>query len=109
MEDNLLENIRRFKHSGDVVFDMGDWTSSCILYFKTLFVVIDLIIYRRFGKTPKDHSERFRLLEKNFSDYYTTLDKLFPIYRSTYSLLISKEDCEEVKKNVERILEEQGI
>lgn len=109
MEENLLRNIRQFKKSAERVYCSSDWTSSCILYFKTLFGLLDLIIYRQFGKTPKDHRERFRILEKGFKDHYSILDRLFPIYRSTYSLLINKEDCEEVRKNVERLVEEQGI
>ncbi|NQU78958.1 hypothetical protein HQ545_04280 [Candidatus Woesearchaeota archaeon] len=69
----------------------------------------DLIIFRKKRMTPKDHTERFRMLEKDFPDIYTVLDKTFQIYRDTYSLNIDKKKCEEVKQHVIRIAKEQEI
>ena len=74
-----------------------------------MFLVLDYIILKKEGKTPKDHAERFRILEKGFPDFYTLLDRYFPIYRDTYSLTIDKDKCDEVKENVERIIKEQKI
>ena len=109
MKRDLIKNIKDFKNSAEIVYKTGDYTSSTILYFKCLFVVLDLIILQKKGKTPKDHTERFNILKENFSELYLFLDKHYYLYRQTYSLTIDKLTCGEVRKNVERIIEEYKI
>jgi hypothetical protein len=108
-EKILLENIKNFIQSAYVIYNLHDFTSSAILYFKAFFSILDLIILREDGKIPKDHSERFRMLESKHIELYASLDKLYPLYRDTYSLIINKEDCNRIKENVERIVKEQRI
>ena len=86
-----------------------DYTSATILYFKSLFVLLDYVLYQSTGETPKDHTERFRLLEKHYPQLYLFLDKYFQIYRNTYSITIDKEKCDMVRTNVKRIIEQQKI
>ena len=108
-EKILEENIKEFQGSADLVYKKNDFTSATILYFKTLFGVLDLIILKNTGKIPKDHSERFRMLESSFSNLYKTLDELYSIYRNTYTAKINKENCDRIKENVQRIIKEQKI
>ena len=98
-----------FLKSANIIYFQKDYTSSAILYFKCLFVLLDYIILKDLGKTPKDHTERFRILQKNYSDLYTVLDKLFSVYRNTYSLTISKIDCDKVKEDVQKIIKKYKI
>ena len=109
MRYDLIKNIKDFKNSAEIVYATGDYTSSTILYFKCLFVVLDTIILQKKGKTPKDHTERFNILKENFPELYSFLDKYYIVYRQTYSLTIDKLTCEEIKKNVERIIKEYEI
>jgi HEPN domain-containing protein len=109
MEKELLHQVKRFWHSAELVYRNNDYTSATILYFKALFVLLDYIILQQSGKTPKDHTERFRQLEKDMPKYYRILDKYYPIYRDTYSLSIEKEKCNEVRNNVRKIAQEQKI
>ena len=109
MKDALLKNIKNFKSSAEIVYKTGDYTSSTILYFKCLFVILDIIILQKKGKTPKDHTERFSILKENFPELYSFLDRNYQVYRQTYSLTIDKLACEEIKKNVERIIKEYKI
>ena len=109
MKEDLIKNIRSFKNSAEIVYNSSDYTSSTILYFKCLFVVLDFIILQKKGKTPKDHTERFNILKEDFPELYLFLDKYYPIYRQTYSLAIDKLMCDEVKQNVERIIKEHKI
>ena len=108
-KDILKENIKKFIKSAAIVYNTGDFTSSSILYFKAFFAVLDLVILKKIGKTPKDHSERFRILESEFSNLYFSLDKLYYIYRNSYNLIINKYDCDKIKNDVERIIKEQRI
>jgi len=95
------EQILIFKRSADQIYSLKDYTSATILYFKTLFAIHDCILLEKIGYAPKDHSERFRLLEKNYPEEYKILDKEFNTYRSTYSRIISKETCDRIKKIIE--------
>jgi len=109
MEQDLLKNIKTLLKSADLVYNTGDYTSATILYFKAAFAILDLIILRATGNSPKDHSERFRILQKSFPDLYDFIDKYFKIYRDTYSITISRSVCDEFKKNVRQIIERYKI
>lgn len=109
MKEGLLKNIKNFKNSAEIVYGSGDYTSSTILYFKCLFAVLDFIILQKKGKTPKDHTERFKILKEGFPELYSFLDKYYTIYRQTYSLTIDKPTCNEIKKNAERIIKEYKV
>lgn len=100
MKMELIENVLTFRKSAELVYQSKDYTSATILYFKALFVALDIIILRKTKKTPKDHSERFRILEKDFPEEYVHLDKYFNIYQSTYTITIKKEICEEIRTYV---------
>lgn len=108
-EQNLIKNIKIILNSANLVYSTRDYTSATILYFKAAFTVLDLVILKQQGYTPKDHTERFGILEKHFPNLYSFLDKYFEIYRQTYSLTIKKEICEEIKENVARIVKEHQI
>ncbi len=107
--DELLTSIRTFWKSAEMVYKSGDYTSAATLYFKCLFVLLDLIILKNKRITPKDHTDRFRILQRDFFVLYSALDRIFPIYRDTYSLQVEKDKCNEVRSYVLRISQEQGI
>src|SRR3989338_4934343 len=95
------EQILVFKKSADSLYKSGDYTSATILYFKTWFALQDYILLEKIGQTPKDHTERFRLLESNFPQTYVLLDKEFTTYRDTYSKIVNKVTCDRIKTIVE--------
>lgn len=95
------KQVLTFKKSADMIYGLKDYTSATILYFKTLFAIHDLILLEKIGYAPKDHNERFRLLEKEFHDDYLIIDSEFNTYRTTYSRIVSKETCDRIKKLVE--------
>ena len=107
--EELLNNIKTFWKSAELVYNSGDYTSASTLYFKCLFVLLDLIILKNKHITPKDHTDRFKILQKDFPILYSALDRIFPIYHDTYSLQVEKNKCDEVKKHVLSISKEQGI
>lgn len=109
MKENLIRNIKSLLKSAEIVYKTKDYTSSTVLYFKVLFGIFDYLILIKKGKIPKNHDERFRVLESSFPDLYKILDKYYPVYRKTYSFVIDKETCEVIKENVERVIKEQKI
>jgi len=109
IEKRLRTNIHSFLNSARLVYESRDFTSAVVLYFKTLFAVFDIVLLRDKGVVPKDHSDRFRMLEKNFPEFYLWLDKNYEVYRNSYRITIEKEACDKIKKYAERIIEEQKI
>lgn len=109
MNEKLIDKIKLFYSSAETIYEKGDYTSAATLYFKSLFIVLDYIIFQKLKITPKDHSERFKMLKEFFPEYYELLDKYYGLYRSTYTLIIPKEKCGEVRKIVKGIIEEQKI
>ncbi|MFH1589748.1 MAG: hypothetical protein ABIB43_04240 [archaeon] len=103
------EQVFMFKKSADRIFKSSDFTSATIIYFKTLFAIHDFILLQKIGYAPKDHTERFRLLEKEFPESYKIIDSEFNTYRSTYSRIISEETCKRIKKLVENEIEHYEI
>lgn len=95
------EQILIFKNSADSLYITKDYTSSTILYFKTLFAIQDFLLIEKTGESPKDHTERFKKLKASFPDLFIQLDKEFTTYRDTYSKLIDKETCFRIRKLVE--------
>lgn len=109
LEESLAGNIRNFINSARIVYRTGDYTSSAILYFKALFSILDFIILKEKGFIPKDHGERFRILEENFPEHYRFLDKNFADYQKSYSSSVEKEVCDSIKEYVERLAKEQEV
>lgn len=109
MKNDLIKNIRKLFNSAGLVYKTKDFTSATILYFKLIFSVFDLIILKSKSKTPKDHNERFRILQKDFPELYEFLDKYFVVYRNTYTLTIDKETCNKIKNGIKKIMEEYKV
>ncbi len=105
----LKEQILVFKRSADIIYKTGDYTSAAIIYFKALFAMQDFILMNKIGYSPKDHTERFRLLQKEFPEEYDVLDSEFNTYRSTYSERISKETCDRIRGLVENAIRDHKI
>ena len=100
------KQIAMFKRSADQIFLLKDYTSATILYFKTWFAIHDYILLTKIGYAPKDHTERFKLLKKEFPEQYRLLDSEFNTYRSTYFRVISRETAARVRGIVENELTE---
>jgi len=103
------DQILQFKKSADNVYASEDYTSATILYFKTWFAVQDFILLQKIGQSPKDHTERFRMLEKNFPGIYIEIDKEFSTYKDTYSKIIDKNTCDRIKIVVENEIRNNKI
>src|SRR3989338_1102180 len=71
------EQVLTFKKSADQIYILKDYTSSTILYFKTLFAIKDFFLLEKLGYAPKDHTERFAILKIKFPDEYRILDSEF--------------------------------
>lgn len=85
------------------------YKNATILLSKSLFALCDLIIYLKLKKLPKNHSERFRILEEYFPDIYSVADDIFSHYTDAYSKPVLKETCEKIKNGIKKIIGDKEL
>ncbi|MBU3896658.1 MAG: hypothetical protein KJ697_01855 [Nanoarchaeota archaeon] len=74
-------------------------------YFKALFAICDMFLIKKTGFQPKDHTERFRALERTDKFLYRILDELFSVYRETYTKELSPKRVEHIRKRIGEIFD----
>ena len=100
---DLLLNFRDFKAAGDDELRKGRYNPAISSYFKALVILCDIKIYSERQQLPKNHSERFIILENHFPEAYSLLSPLFDKYRDSYNLRMQKKDVMELLENVKRL------
>lgn len=79
------------------------YKNATILFSKALFALSDVLIEQKLHKLPKNHGERFRLLEKYFPETYKIVDNIFSHYTDAYSQPILQETCTLIKDGIKNI------
>ena len=64
----LLENISEFLASGEDNLKKERFNAAISDFFKAIVVACDYLIYREIKALPKNHSDRFNLLQKYFPE-----------------------------------------
>ncbi len=89
--------------------DKGRYKNAAILSSKALFALCDFLIYSKLNKLPKNHTERFRILEEYFPEVYAIVDNIFSHYTDAYSKPILKETCELIKNGIRKIVRNKEL
>lgn len=88
MEDQLKELEKTFleEYESSIILKKYSKNKSItILLSKALFALTDFIIFKKYHKLPKNHSERFRILKEKFPLTYSVVDSLWDEYTNSYS------------------------
>jgi HEPN domain-containing protein len=101
--DELKANAQEYLEDADYLYNKGHYNSALNLYFKALVAICDYIILRDTGKLPRNHSERFRILEERYPNIYDIVDFHFNNYRKTYLMRATKEWVEVLKNDVHNL------
>ena len=105
MAEELIQTfLEEYKGAKDEL-NKGRCKNSAILFSKALFAACDIIIQNKLNKLPKNHTERFRILEQYFKEIYVIVDEIFDKYTDSYSKPILKETCEAIKHGIKKIKE----
>jgi len=96
--DDLKRNANEFEESGIDNLKKERWNAAVADFFRAISNTCDYIIYKKIKILPKNHNERFNILERYFKEIYINLKDLFKMYRDSYNIRMKKEDAEEVKK-----------
>lgn len=100
MEEDLKNKAKNYFILGIIAENLKMSSESATNFFKALFAVDDLALLEKINDKPKDHTERFNMLRENIPELYTITDRLFSIYRRTYTQDLEKEETNLVKKRV---------
>jgi len=106
--DNYLKKVRNFFILGKIAERINMYSEAASNYFKSLSAINDFLL-EKINLKAKDHSDRFRLLEQNFPEAYELTDKMFVVYRRTYTSEISKEELVMLRKNLENAFKNAKI
>ena len=105
MADELVQTCLEEYSGAKGELGKGRYKNAAILFSKALFAACDMLIQNKLGKLPKNHTERFRILEQYFKDVYGIVDGIFDKYTDSYSKPILKGACEAIKHGIEKIRE----
>ncbi len=78
--------------------------SATILLSKALFALVDYIIMKKYMQFPKNHTERFRILEAREHELYEIIDSVWSKYTETYSKPSSEEAIALLSTAIETIV-----
>src|SRR3989344_703728 len=110
MNKNILkQGINEFIEGGLDEENKQMFRLAVTAYFKAISQICDLILFEKIGFMPKNHSERFRILEKNNKELYFLVDTTFKMYRDTYSKEMDKELCKKIRNEISKIIAISGI
>ncbi|MDP4039158.1 MAG: hypothetical protein Q8P57_01080 [Candidatus Pacearchaeota archaeon] len=109
-QEKLLEsNGLEYYRNGLVAEKRGEYNTSVTLFFKAIASLCDLQILRDKGHFPSNHSERFRILERDYPDLYIKIDGDFLLYQRSYRLRLDKPTSEVLKHDVETLFKKLRI
>ncbi|MFC1800716.1 hypothetical protein ACFLYT_01535 [Nanoarchaeota archaeon] len=83
--------------------DKERYKNATILFSKSLFALCDLLLEKKLKRLPKNHTERFRMLEEYLQEAYKVVDGIFSNYTDAYSKPVLKESCENIKDGIKKI------
>ena len=103
MVEELIQTfLEEYQGASDEI-SKGRYKNSAILLSKALFAICDILIQKKLNKLPKNHAERFRILEIYFKEIYEIVDEIFDKYTDSYSKPILKETCDAIKNGIKKI------
>ena len=95
--EELLKNVEEFLESGNENLTKKRYNVASSDFFKAIVILCDYMIYSEIKIMPKNHTERFSLLETYFQQIYKKVSLLFKTYTKSYNLRLSEKEASAVK------------
>lgn len=97
-----------------VVSGIGDeknkrYNAATSSFFKALVGLCDVFIFKKTGRFPENHTERFSQLEKQNERIYKIVRRLFRTYRYSYIRLIAREEVRSVRNGIKNVIKVGGL
>ena len=105
IREDLKLNFKEFYNGGLDALSKKRYNLAVAAFFKAIAVLSDFKIYSMLGTLPKNHNERFMILNTKFKPIYKMVSNMFKKYKESYNLRMEKSDALEIKENVKKIKE----
>jgi hypothetical protein len=100
LENTFIEEYEGAKEQ----IEKQRYKNATILFSKALFALCDYLLFSKVQKLPKNHNERFRMLEEFFPNIYPIVDTIFTHYTDSYSKPILEETCKNIQDGIKKII-----
>lgn len=101
--EHLKDNAKEFFDSGEDNLIKKRFNAASSDFFKSVVVSCDYLIYCEIKRLPKNHADRFSILQIHFPEIYKIVSSLFKPYTDSYNLKSTKEDAEKFKEYAREI------
>ena len=105
LEETFLEEYL----SAELLENDAKYKAATILFSKAVFALADYIILKKYRILPKNHAERFRILERREPELYLLLDKLWSEYTRTYNKPAARESISLLKEVIKKISKNESL
>ncbi len=95
--EELLENANEFLESGEDNLNKKRYNVAVSDFFKAIVILSDYLIYQEIKRMPKNHNDRFSLLEMYFKEIYVRVSELFKVYIKSYNLRLGLDEVNVVR------------
>ncbi len=95
--EELLKNAEEFMESGQENLTKKRYNAAVSDFFKAIVILADYLLYKEIKIMPKNHTERFSLLRKYFSEIYGKISGLFDAYTKSYNLRLGEKEANKLK------------
>jgi hypothetical protein len=109
LKEVLRSGMREFVEGGLDEEGKGRLKLAVTAYFKAVTQVCDYLIFRKYARIPSSHADRFRMLERGFPEIYKIVDRIFGIYRDTYSEIVTRDSCRVIRNELRKIIGLAGL
>ncbi len=96
--EELLKNAEEFLESGEENLIKKRFNVAVSDFFKAIVILCDYLIYNQIRVMPKNHNQRFSLLETYFNEAYQKVSDFFKIYTQSYNLRLRQKDANKLKE-----------
>ncbi len=109
IEKILVENAKEYFKNASRAAEESEFNTAATLLFKTMSALADLFLFKKEGRIPSSHTDRFRTLESKYPDVYKLLDRNFSFYQDSYRSRLDKETVDAMMEDVKELSQLVGI
>ena len=108
-EDELRNTFIEEYSSAKMLKRIGKLKSALILISKSLFALCDYILFKKYAKLPRNHGERFRMLQLKENNTYLEVSSIWSQYTDTYSKPANGESYDLLNNIIIKVIENEEV
>lgn len=101
--EELLTNANEFIESGEENLKKKRFNVAASDFFKAIVIFCDYLIYKEIKILPKNHTQRFYLLNRHNKEVYKNVSDLFKLYIRSYNSRLNEEEAIKIKEYANKL------